>query len=234
MKSLILILLTFVTSAQAQSHHDRPSVHGMVIVGTGKVYLSHLPMFHSPHDYQVITEVALSGAGLETYLKSQAQTKGALHTLVPQAFVLPQMMEHPTPFKADIYLGHFERGGEIVASDVTVTIQKVLYFKKFDPTAPTPRLSQLVVFGNSEELFAAHLITAKPDFDQIIHLGASEKVAQAVSEQGASQVELSNVADSEPVKERKTYSAESSELLPSQFSFTVLKSIYLEFGDLCM
>jgi hypothetical protein len=30
---------------------DRPSVHGMAVIGSDTIFLSHLAMFHSPHDY---------------------------------------------------------------------------------------------------------------------------------------------------------------------------------------
>jgi len=58
------------SGAAASSAHvhgmavDRPAVHGMLLVGTNALYVSHLPMFHAPHDYQALAEVALQdGAG---------------------------------------------------------------------------------------------------------------------------------------------------------------------------
>ncbi len=38
---------------------EKPGFHGMVLVGQRRAYLSHLPMFHSPHDYQAVFEVSL-------------------------------------------------------------------------------------------------------------------------------------------------------------------------------
>ena len=32
---------------------DPPDIHGMAVIGQKSVFLSHLPMFGSPHDYQV-------------------------------------------------------------------------------------------------------------------------------------------------------------------------------------
>ena len=34
----------------------------MLVFGTEKVYFSHLPMFHAPHDYQAVIEVELPEA----------------------------------------------------------------------------------------------------------------------------------------------------------------------------
>ena len=50
-----------------QTHHDHgpddpvdtTGVHGMWLVGESPVYVSHLPMFMVPHNYQVILKVTL-------------------------------------------------------------------------------------------------------------------------------------------------------------------------------
>jgi hypothetical protein len=47
--------------ASVHSGHEHPAVHGMLVVGEGQLFLSHLPMFHAPHDYQIIMEVRLRG-----------------------------------------------------------------------------------------------------------------------------------------------------------------------------
>ena len=39
---------------------EEPNFHGMVLVGEKRAYLYHLPMFHSPHDYQAVFEVSLT------------------------------------------------------------------------------------------------------------------------------------------------------------------------------
>ena len=45
--------------------NERPGFHGMVLVGERRAYLSHLPMFMSPHDYQAIFEVTLTSGGAD-------------------------------------------------------------------------------------------------------------------------------------------------------------------------
>ena len=39
---------------------EQPNFHGMVLIGDKRAYLYHLPMFHSPHDYQAVFEVSLT------------------------------------------------------------------------------------------------------------------------------------------------------------------------------
>ena len=79
------------------THHshgkDRPAVHGMLVIGEQTVYVSHLPMFMSPHDYQVILEVNLSNGGSAVhaaYVKDRKTNAASLCTLEPtEAFTLP-------------------------------------------------------------------------------------------------------------------------------------------------
>jgi hypothetical protein len=51
-------------------HHgqpEKPNFHGMTLVGERRAYLSHLPMFMVPHEYQAIFEVTLSKAGSDPF-----------------------------------------------------------------------------------------------------------------------------------------------------------------------
>lgn len=135
----------------------------MVIFGTSSVYLSHLPIFHSPHDYQAILEVEIS---------NDPRKDPGLYTIVPEKFSLPEMMSHPRPFKAEIYAGHFERGGKLLGS-ATLKIKNVLVFRKLNPAGQRPDQSTYYSFGNGKEQFLIHKISARPDFDHIIQ-GESE------------------------------------------------------------
>jgi hypothetical protein len=177
MKTIFALMMTLIVSflSQAQAcglehtkHTDRPSVHGMLVVGSSKIYLSHLPMFHTPHDYQVIIEAELDASSKKAYLSHLKNSAETVYTLVPETFVLPEMIKSPKPFKAQIYKGHFERGGAVIAETVTVVIKKIVYFKKFLSTAVKPLNGSYILFGNETEQFMAHAITAKPDFDQIL------------------------------------------------------------------
>ncbi|MGE3974950.1 MAG: hypothetical protein AB7F59_10530 [Bdellovibrionales bacterium] len=60
MKFLKILAMTLSLSMTAQA--DPPSTHGMVVFGKNATYVSHLPMFHAPHDYQLVMKVSFSGA----------------------------------------------------------------------------------------------------------------------------------------------------------------------------
>jgi hypothetical protein len=156
----------------------------MLMVGEETIYLSHLPMFMSPHDYQVILEVALTNTGSDPqaiYVSDRRTTGEKIYTFVPERFVLTDLVEpdpqHPrrSSFKGTLFRGHFERGGEPLPMTaagqpptINAQVTQVVHFRKFDPeVGQLPQLEYLL-FGKGKELFLAHLITRPPDFDQIL------------------------------------------------------------------
>jgi hypothetical protein len=57
---------------------DQPhdvGIHGMLFFGEGTLYLSHLPMFMSMHDHQVILEVTLTTAGQDAQASYRADRR---------------------------------------------------------------------------------------------------------------------------------------------------------------
>lgn len=93
--------------ARLAAAEDEPGVHGMLVVGEHSVYLSHLPMFGPPHDYQVILEVVFTTSGGDPqadYFKDRKQTGSMLYTLEPERFVLPRLTANSPlrSFKASV------------------------------------------------------------------------------------------------------------------------------------
>lgn len=215
MKLLVfLVAILFLDEAPA---HDHPSVHGMLVVGTEKVYLSHLPMFHAPHDYQAILEVSLPVSAKHVYFESKAAHAEKVYTLVPEAFVLPEMIKSPRPFKAKLYRGHFERGGTPLTGEVMVTIKQVVYFKKLNPATPRPVAMEFVSFGSGDEWFMAHVITNRPNFDQIVQV--DDSVNPGV-------ITLGTANAHRPLLPSHHYVTANGELL------LIKEEVYVEFGDL--
>ncbi|HEX8774779.1 MAG TPA: hypothetical protein VF735_14500 [Pyrinomonadaceae bacterium] len=154
--------------------------HNMMVVGQKGVYLSHLPMFMSPHNFQVILEAELTQGGKsvqDIYVRDRQNNPNVkMYTLEPQdAFKLPSLFT-PTPparasFRAKLMRGHLERGGTEVSglTRLEVKIKRVIYAEELDGTRTKPDKLTYILFGRPDELFMAHLIAAPPpDFDQII------------------------------------------------------------------
>ncbi|MGB9169137.1 MAG: hypothetical protein WCB31_09450 [Nitrososphaeraceae archaeon] len=52
------------------SHGHLVTIHGFLMLGTEKLYLCHLPMYHMPaHSFQTILEAEIDRAGMDNYLR---------------------------------------------------------------------------------------------------------------------------------------------------------------------
>jgi hypothetical protein len=181
-------------------------------------------MFHSPHDYQAILKVTIPKETQEKYLEHLESSNETVYTLVPESFVLPEMIANPKPFTAKIYQGHFERGGKLIASNVLVEIKQVVYFKKFEAKDSEQGFSKYIVFGNQTEQFMAHLITSKPDFDQVI------KIKPVPTPKGQVVISFAEMKDKNPITVPYLLEGKFEGFEP--IAIETLSNIYLETGDL--
>lgn len=201
---------------------DTPSVHGMAVVGSS--YLSHLPMFHAPHDYQLLLEADLGAEGKSALQASrQRHPEEPLYTLVPEKFDLAAMVKSFRPFKATLFRGHFERGGVPITGEITVKLKKTLYFQKLKAETPAPKSPTFLYFGNAQEQFLAHKISGRPDFDQLV-----EVITHILPP--ATVVELQFRPGTGPLDPGEIEA--HSKAAPTKSLVMVKKSLYLEFGDL--
>lgn len=176
--SLLMVILTatfiFVNPASAQT--SPCMTHGMRIVGENAVYLSHMPLFNgSCHNYQALLEVTFEGAGdpQAKYLIEQKKDPNQNEfTFEPtQEFSMPDLESGKIQsFKGNIHRGQYERNAtrQLIASNVNAKVKRVVYFRRLSPNSQVPKLTEYLLFGNSKEQYLAHLITAPPDFDQIL------------------------------------------------------------------
>ena len=179
---VLLALVQFSSPAYAQAT-DPLCFHGMRIVGEQNIYLSHMGLFKSScHDYQGIFEVGFEGANnpQSKYLNAQKSNSNQNEfTLEPtERFILPDLASGKiASFKARLHPDQYERKTEeikereVLDKNVTVKVKRVLYFRQFKPGAKQPTFLEYLLFGSgTNEQLAAHLITASPDFDQIVAL----------------------------------------------------------------
>jgi hypothetical protein len=155
--------------------HEHPAVHGMLVVGEGQVFLSHLPMFHAPHDYQIIMEVRLRGKDSNPhalYTRDRRNTGERLYTWVPKPFILPGLVSSPpsvSTMQGAVFRGHFERGGTPITADtVLAEVARILYSRQLILADDASSRLRYVLFGSPHEPFLAHLITRPPDSDHVL------------------------------------------------------------------
>lgn len=207
---------------------DKPSTHGMLLFGTEKIYASHLPVFHPPHNYQVFLKLAFSDKEKKVLVADkQKHPECATYTIEPERFVLPQMLDHPRPFKAVLYRGHFERGGTKISDTITVSIAQIIYRQTLSGENRKDAY-QLIVFGNGKEQFAVHQIGNKPDFDQVMQV--RYKDAEALTKNPFLLIKAGNEDNRFPlgVSGNDVQATEQNE----KETLTPMKQLCLEFADL--
>ena len=171
--------------------------HGMVLFGgRDGLFLSHMPMFHRPHDTQVILQVHLADSRRDAALRRELAVRPVLWTIVPERFELdrlaPDAADPIRTFHADVVRGHFERGGKMQSSGDAFIVDRVLFDHRLAPS-PTPAatLQYRVVDagGGTREHFLVHWIATRPDADHILRVRTPKRAtlpAQIELRRGAS------------------------------------------------
>jgi hypothetical protein len=193
-------------SAQAASPSASPAAaalpagptygeHGMALFGgKGGLYASHLPMFHAPHDYQVLLQLHVANPAIDAALRKRLDGKTALWTIAPEKFELdrlaPQAARPLKTFKADLVLGHFEQGGKTQYAGATMVVDKVLLFRQLSPAEKSSPSARYLQIGGGKQRFLVKEIDSRPDYDHIVaydaQTGASAG-AISIAKQGVRQ-----------------------------------------------
>ncbi|MEJ7736719.1 MAG: hypothetical protein WKF97_04760 [Chitinophagaceae bacterium] len=257
--SLSVMVITLLASRRpltATSHHhhaDPIATHNMLVVGEKAVYLSHLPMFQQkgkppmPHRYQVILEVGLEKQGSSPqndYMKDrQSHPSTKIYTINPENFLLPTLItpglngDPLSRFNGTIFRGHFERGGTSILQEIDVRIRRVVYFKSFDSIFKKSTQLEYLLFGKGQELFLAHLITAPPDFDQVLsvnitgHKFSDEALAKGIRMVLPNTVNSPSTRIKEKQQVKGIINADSSST-PRQVNVSVIREFYFEETEL--
>jgi len=164
--------------AYAQSPSPSMGEHGMLLFGgRDGLFLSHLPMFHRPHDTQVVLQVHLADGRHEEELRRELAARPRLWTVVPERFELdrlaPGASQPLRSFHADVVRGHFERGGKTVHANDEFIVDRVVFDHRLTPTAgPGPALVYRVVDAGpaAREHFLVHWIATRPDADHVVRV----------------------------------------------------------------
>ena len=175
---LVASALLLAPAARAQAPGSSMGEHGMLLFGGGDgLFLSHLPMFHRPHDTQVVLQVHLANRQHEDELRRELAARPAVWTIVPEHFELDRLAakaKHPIRrFNADIVSGHFERGGKTVYTGDEVIVDRVVLDHRLAPTSgPGTTLKYRVVDAGPgvQEHFLVHWIATRPDADHVLRV----------------------------------------------------------------
>lgn len=170
----LLALCTFPLQAADKTYGN----HGMALFGGQEgLYASHLPMFHAPHDFQVILQIHIADKATDAALRKRLDGNAALWTIDPEKFELsalaPEAEKPRKEFRADLVQGHFERGGSTRYKGAKVVIDKVLLFRQLNSQPHDNTLARYMQFGSGKQRFLVKEINTRPDFDHIVAYSAA-------------------------------------------------------------
>ena len=172
-RRLLPVLLLASPLAQAGGHGPSWGEHGMALFGGREaLYASHLPMFHAPHDRQVVLQFHLADPVQDQALRRRLHGKTALWTIAPEKFELdrlaPGATRPLTHFKAAMVRGHFEQGGQTEMTGATVVVDKVLVYRPLSGALKTAKLARYQQIGSGQRRYLVKEIDSRPDFDHIV------------------------------------------------------------------
>ena len=169
--------------------------HGQLLLGRDTLYLYHLPLFMvnpqaHPHNFQVILEVELNsadGADRTEFTEDRDRHPGVLYSAKPADFNQSALvLDYPghgrlRALPASVFRGHFERPpNTAIIERATFDVTRVVHFREFVAGGQKLEPLSYLLFGRNGEFFMAHLLSAPPDFDQIL---AVEIEDQGVSDE---------------------------------------------------
>ena len=166
---LLFTLLSGINTAIADSsnhhqHHNLMGYHGMVVFidKEHNLYASHLPLYVTPHNYQIIYKI-------ETPKDSEVKQllSSSMVTLLPAKFDLTKLVnKEKFSIAGKIFKGHFERGG-VEALETEVNFQQAVLVKKVDSSFSQADASFYIEPINQKQALWVHKIQSAPSFDAI-------------------------------------------------------------------
>lgn len=152
--------------------------HGFLVVGQATLFLSHLPMFMAPHDYQVVLQVSMRSADFdprEKYLADQAASKSTVYTFKPEELSLIEFVSADADrlprvtMNGSLFRGNFfVKEGPEFAKNVTAMVDRIIHFRQYTPTVMPEGPLEYLYFGRGTDTFLARYVTRPPDFDQML------------------------------------------------------------------
>jgi hypothetical protein len=165
--------------ADPTSPVDTPGHHGFFMMGTGTLFLSHMPMFTMEnHMYQVILRASFAPEAMAAYVAAKKTSPTTVFNLInveDDAFTLPDVQNGTkTSFTATIYNGYSSDGnaGPVLLDNVPTTIDRIVHFRHFDASFSHPTVLTYILFGAGDEAFISHYISVDPDFQHIVELAS--------------------------------------------------------------
>ncbi|RYY42238.1 MAG: hypothetical protein EOO06_21435 [Chitinophagaceae bacterium] len=121
--------------------------------------------------------------------------------------------------------------------NIGVTVKQVVYFQKFDSLAKRPSQLEYLLFGRGSELFLAHLITAPPDFDQVLSVKIADPTFTESELAKGIKMIFRETTNSPFLRLKEKQQAEGelhtgSNSAPKKVKVSLIRELYFEEGEL--
>lgn len=167
--------------ADSLPKNERKAIHGMVafqLNADDSIFLSHIPMYHEPHDFQLILKAHIPAP--ESIKKSGLI---GLHTLSPLAFSLNDILaKRTTSFTGMLFKGNFENGGKELTDDLKIDKIQILFQRNLlSDSTPDYIHPKYLLMGSNSAAYLVHLIGSResPTYDQILKVMLESEYADA-------------------------------------------------------
>ena len=133
----------------------------MVLFGDEVHYLSHIPMFHTPLDVQLVMRVRVTRPD-----GGATRFGGGLHTVVPPKFDLDHLIRGELRrFEGEVFAGNFEAGGKKLGA-IVVEIDEILMARTLREDLK-PESPRALALGTPAESYLVEQIDAPTGRDRI-------------------------------------------------------------------
>ena len=164
-----------VLTVNATPHFGR---HGQLLYGGSPYYLSHLAVFMGrpddhPHNFQV-EQPSTTHPRRPPILTAARPVRRYLHggagVLRPDG----ARDGRAGPPASALAPGHddrtraFREGGQVIIPSTELNLERIVYFREFVADGEKLERPEYLLFGRSDEVFLTHLISAPPDFQQVL------------------------------------------------------------------
>ncbi|NNG41939.1 hypothetical protein HJP15_03110 [Pseudoalteromonas sp. NEC-BIFX-2020_002] len=170
---LFAFMSTFTTAEEEVVKEELPPMnpaysaeHAMVLVNHGsRIFAISLPTYKLPHDVQVVYQIDNPDVAFLSLVRD-----ADLITIKPKPFNIQHLMRgEEITITADVYEGHYKRGGNLVYSDRAIVMSKQLYARELTDLAESSQWQEydMITLKNSERIYI-HKITQAPSFNHLI------------------------------------------------------------------
>ena len=151
------------------SHGHLLGTHNFLMLGTEKLFLCHLPMYHVPaHSFQTILEAEIEPPEMENYLRIKKENPDKPVIVFNESQMVLEELANSSSFVGPIHFANIngDPDGDPIGQ-TKVNIKKILLSKKLNENSPDyPKHLEYYMFGTNSDCYLSHFLSKAPNFEQ--------------------------------------------------------------------